>query len=232
MPTDPDGRKLVFTSADFGVAYLVERWAARFVSELFQQFDVAFVGYGVNDPVMRYLVDAVCDCTVTVAFAGFYIEANLNHLIAELRRESDLKQAYGPNAGLKSKLAFVYAEYIASAPLARKDAYDRLEVEFPGITELANFRNGICHGTMNQTVAQLLPKTLELRQSAKNIVNRLFTAVNGRTGADLQRTLVTYWQALGINHLRDIEVGRRLHSRLTTVSVHRRCEQHYGKPKR
>ena len=92
----------MFTSADFGVAYLVERWAARFVSELFQQFDVAFVGYGVNDPVMRYLVDAVCDCTVTVAFAGFYIEANLNHLIAELRRESDLKQAYGQTQDLRA----------------------------------------------------------------------------------------------------------------------------------
>jgi hypothetical protein len=31
----------------------------------------------------------LCDCTVTVAFAGFYIEANLNHVIAELGRESD-----------------------------------------------------------------------------------------------------------------------------------------------
>lgn len=56
---DPTGRRMVLTSADFGVAYLVERWAARFVSELFEHFDVVFVGYGVNDPVMRYLVDAV-----------------------------------------------------------------------------------------------------------------------------------------------------------------------------
>lgn len=56
---DDDGRSLVLTSADFGVAYLVEGWAARFVAELFQQFDVLFVGYGVNDPVMRYLVDAI-----------------------------------------------------------------------------------------------------------------------------------------------------------------------------
>jgi hypothetical protein len=111
----------------------------------------------------------LCDCTVTVAFAGFYIEANLNHLIAELGRESDFRQAYGPNAGLKSKLAFLYIEYIASAPVAKKDVYDRLEVEFPGITELANFRNDICHGTMNQTVAQSLAKTLELRQRAKDI---------------------------------------------------------------
>ena len=134
---------------------------------------------------------------MTVAFAGFYIEANLNHVIAELGRESDFKQAYGPNTGLKSKLAFLYT-VIAAAPLAKKDVYDRLEVEFPGITELANFRNDICHGTMNQTVAQSLPNTLELRQRAKDIVSRLFAAVNGRTGADLQGTLVTYWQALGI----------------------------------
>lgn len=59
VPHDPNGRRLILTAADFGVAYLVERWAARFVSELFQQFDVAFVGYRVDDPVMRYLVDAV-----------------------------------------------------------------------------------------------------------------------------------------------------------------------------
>ena len=163
--------------------------AAILIAASYQAMNRAIAG----DPSTQ-----LCDCTVTVAFAGFYIEANLNHLIAELRRESDLKQAYSPNPGLKSKLAFVYAEYIASAPQARKDVYDRLEVEFPGITELANFRNDICHGTMNQTVAQSLPKTLELRQSAKDIANRLFTAVNGRTGADLQRTLVTYWQALGI----------------------------------
>jgi hypothetical protein len=140
----------------------------------------------------------LCDCTVTVAFAGFYIEANLNHLIAQLGRENDLKQAYGPNPGLKSKLAFLYAEYIASVPLAKNDVYDSLEVEFPGITELSNFRNEICHGTMNQTVAGSLPKALELRQRAKDIVTRVFTAVNGKTGNDLKRTLVTYWQALGI----------------------------------
>lgn len=56
---DPDGRRLVLTSADFGIAYLTERWASRFVSELFNHFTVLFVGYSVNDPVMRYLVDAI-----------------------------------------------------------------------------------------------------------------------------------------------------------------------------
>jgi len=56
---DPDGRHLVLTSADFGIAYLTERWASRFVSELFNHFTVLFIGYSVNDPVMRYLVDAI-----------------------------------------------------------------------------------------------------------------------------------------------------------------------------
>lgn len=50
---------LILTSADFGRAYLVDRWAARFVSELFRNFRVLFVGYGVDDPVMRYLLDAL-----------------------------------------------------------------------------------------------------------------------------------------------------------------------------
>ena len=54
-----DGSNLVLTAADFGRAYLTERWAARFVSELFREFTVVFVGYSVSDPVMGYLVDAL-----------------------------------------------------------------------------------------------------------------------------------------------------------------------------
>lgn len=50
---------LVLTSGDFGRAYLQERWAARFVTELFREFDVCFVGYSLADPVMRYIADAI-----------------------------------------------------------------------------------------------------------------------------------------------------------------------------
>lgn len=50
---------LVVTSGDFGLAYLTERWAARFVSELFRNYFVCFVGYGINDPVLRYMMDAL-----------------------------------------------------------------------------------------------------------------------------------------------------------------------------
>ena len=54
-----DGSNLVLSAADFGRAYLTERWAARFVTELFREFTVIFVGYSVSDPVMGYLVDAL-----------------------------------------------------------------------------------------------------------------------------------------------------------------------------
>ena len=50
---------LVLSSGDFGLAYLTERWAARFVSDLFRNFTVCFVGYSIGDPVLRYMMDAL-----------------------------------------------------------------------------------------------------------------------------------------------------------------------------
>lgn len=56
---DPNGDHLVFTSGDFGSAYLTERWASKFVTDLFMNFTVVFVGYSINDPVIRYMTDAI-----------------------------------------------------------------------------------------------------------------------------------------------------------------------------
>ena len=50
---------LVVSSGDFGLAYLNERWAARFVSELFRNYTICFVGYSLDDPVLRYMMDAL-----------------------------------------------------------------------------------------------------------------------------------------------------------------------------
>ncbi|WP_165933880.1 SIR2 family protein [Stenotrophomonas sp. TEPEL] len=49
---------LVLTSADFGRSYLTDAWAARFVARLFSDFTVLFIGYSLNDPVLRYMTDA------------------------------------------------------------------------------------------------------------------------------------------------------------------------------
>lgn len=58
-PTANELDRLIVSSGDFGLAYLSERWAARFVSELFRNYTVCFVGYSINDPVLRYMMDAL-----------------------------------------------------------------------------------------------------------------------------------------------------------------------------
>ncbi len=50
---------MVLTDADFGRAYLTEGWARRFLTGLFREYTVLFVGYGHNDTVMRYLARAL-----------------------------------------------------------------------------------------------------------------------------------------------------------------------------
>lgn len=50
---------LVLTSSDYGRAYLTEGWASRFVTELFANFDVCFIGYSAGDKVISYILDAV-----------------------------------------------------------------------------------------------------------------------------------------------------------------------------
>ena len=58
-PSENDLERLVISSGDFGLAYLTERWAARFVSELLRNYTVCFVGYSINEPVLRYMMDAL-----------------------------------------------------------------------------------------------------------------------------------------------------------------------------
>lgn len=58
-PDETELNRLILSSGDFGLAYLIERWAARFVSELFRNYTVCFIGYGINDPVLRYMMDAL-----------------------------------------------------------------------------------------------------------------------------------------------------------------------------
>ncbi len=55
----PDLDALVLSSGDFGLAYLTEGWAARFVTELVRNYVVCFVGYSINDAVLRYMMDAL-----------------------------------------------------------------------------------------------------------------------------------------------------------------------------
>ncbi|QIE45819.1 hypothetical protein G5B38_09935 [Pseudohalocynthiibacter aestuariivivens] len=59
IPTNDELNRLIISSGDFGLAYLTERWASRFVGELFRGYTVCFVGYSINDPILRYMMDAL-----------------------------------------------------------------------------------------------------------------------------------------------------------------------------
>ena len=59
LPTPNDLNQLVVSSGDFGLAYLTERWASRFVGELLRNYTVCFVGYSIDDPILRYMMDAL-----------------------------------------------------------------------------------------------------------------------------------------------------------------------------
>jgi hypothetical protein len=50
---------LIISSAEFGRAYLSERWAADFIKTVLERFFVVFVGYSADDPPMQYLLEAL-----------------------------------------------------------------------------------------------------------------------------------------------------------------------------
>ena len=56
---DLEDKNLILTRSDFGLAYLHDGWASRFIIQLFQDFTVLFIGYSASDPVMNYLVSAI-----------------------------------------------------------------------------------------------------------------------------------------------------------------------------
>ncbi|MFA7108558.1 MAG: SIR2 family protein, partial [Sphaerochaetaceae bacterium] len=51
--------QLIISSGDFGQAYLIDRWAARFLGQLFKKYSVCFIGYSLEDPIVRYMTDAI-----------------------------------------------------------------------------------------------------------------------------------------------------------------------------
>lgn len=58
QPSADDLDQLVLSDGDFGQAYLTQGWAARFVAGLFRDYTLCFVGYSIDDPVLRYMTAA------------------------------------------------------------------------------------------------------------------------------------------------------------------------------
>lgn len=142
----------------------------------------------------------LCDCTIVILFAGFFIESNLNDIIDRLGRTSDMKNFLKNDyPGLQDKLAWYYNEYVARKKAGSKKAfknqktYQKIRQKFPGFAEIYRFRNDISHGVINN-VANSLEKTKILRQQAKDIVETLFEIAD-KAGHSIKRD-TTYLQAI------------------------------------
>lgn len=130
----------------------------------------------------------ICNCTVILVFAAFYIEANLNHFIDNARGKKCKITPPGEFAGLQRKLAWVYNSFIVREPITDKSQLIlKLEEEFPGFNAIQEFRNNVSHGIVDRSIATL-SKAKELRIAAKAIVNHLLIIAE-ENNIEIQRSV-------------------------------------------
>ncbi len=149
----------------------------------------------------------ICDCTVVILFAAFFVEANLNHIIDELdETEEMLDFLYGQKRrgdkypGLQDKLGWFYNQYIEKSKAVTKvqmrenGITGKLIDMFPGFDKIYQFRNDVSHGNINLALANRTDAE-KLRQQAKNIVNQLFEIAFTKADRDIPR-VITYQAAI------------------------------------
>ena len=104
----------------------------------------------------------LCNCTIVILFAGFYLEANLNHIFEQLGLESQVTTFLGkPYPGLQDKLAFFYNEFVAKpkagslSDLRKRGVNAKVRRRFKGFGKLHRFRNDLSHGVVNSSAHSL-----------------------------------------------------------------------------
>lgn len=130
----------------------------------------------------------VCNCTVIIVFAAFYVEANLNHFIEKAAILPDLPPPPRENAGLQRKLGWLYNTFIASTPVTDLQELEAtLEQEFPGFQRIRKFRNDVSHGVIDRSTATI-EVAKELRKSAKAIAEHIVEIGRAR-GLNIERAV-------------------------------------------
>ncbi len=142
----------------------------------------------------------LCNCTVVILFAGFYVEANLNHIFEQLGLEGHMKGFLGkPYPGLQDKLAFFYNEFVARSKavslkeLRLRGVNAKVRRRFKGFGKLYRFRNDLSHGVINSS-AHTLREAQLLRSQAKDIASDLYLILR-RRGHDVL-TDTSYYDAI------------------------------------
>ena len=160
-PNTRDLDRLVLSSGDFGLAYLTERWAARFVSELFRNYTVCFVGYSINDPVLRYMMDALA----------------ADRLLGESPPEMF---AFGSHA--KGKEDAQEAEWCSKnvTPILYREHHHHLYLHRTLHAWASTYRDGV--GGKEQIIVQYANSQPQHSTKEEDFVGRLLWALSDKTG--------------------------------------------------
>ena len=147
----------------------------------------------------------ICNCTVVIVFAAFFIEANLSYIIDKMGKTSELEKYAGLRPGLGNKTAWFYNSYIARTKVndkafknykVKKRLHKAIARKFPGFAKIHKFRNNIAHGIINRDYRD----AEKLREQAKVIVDDLFE-IACREGFPMERG-VTYEVAINSKKLK------------------------------
>ena len=92
---DAAGDGFVISSAEFGQAYLSERWAADFIRTVLERFLVVFVGYAADDPPMQYLLEALNRSVGSLSGVYAFQSGSIEDAEARWRQKGVHPIAYG-----------------------------------------------------------------------------------------------------------------------------------------
>jgi hypothetical protein len=123
----------------------------------------------------------LCNCIITVLFAGFFIEENLDVIIKKMNVGPEMKKFLKlgryEHPGLLDKLAWYFNRYVASQKFDNREKLfsgkleSRLNKRFPGFGRIYQIRNDVAHGKINRRLT--LQETEKLRIQSKSIADDL-----------------------------------------------------------
>lgn len=143
--------------------------------------------------------------TFCIITAVFFIEESLTTIIWKKGWATELIDKFSETPSLYQKMKFFWGKFPTRFnPLPRnKNRKKEMEIvlarfdsEFHGFSDLYHFRNAVCHGDLMKTRSSKkvsipnVDKLLEMRQNAKNIVDKLL-----ETSALTDQRIVNFWEA-------------------------------------
>lgn len=134
-----DRTEFVLTSAEFGEAYLRAGWAARFVYDLARNSTIVIVGYGADDPPMRYLMEVLAadrsrftDLRPIYAFVSSEDGEDAAKKAAEWNARGAIPIVYGPDHTLLYDALRIWADHAEDPSAWRARRVRELTAQDPG----------------------------------------------------------------------------------------------------